>query len=121
MGKHLSSAESKVRRKSKRNFTRRKQALNVREYIAGVKSDGCSICGYRKCISAIEFHHVDGEKNFELSSTSSRSLSQICDEIDKCIVVCSNCHREIHSEQIGFVNRDKSDVSDTRQLYLAFG
>ena len=61
------------------------------------------MCGYDKCIHAIEFHHI-GDKAFELSNVGSRSLKQVQKEIEKCVVVCANCHREIHADEVGTAN-----------------
>lgn len=57
------------------------------------------LCGYNKCPTALEFHHKTGEKkDFGLSSKGlTRSWAKIQKELDKCILVCSNCHKEIHS------------------------
>lgn len=57
----------------------------------------CQCCGYNKCIAALEFHHIDSldkEISFGLSNRS--SWEEISNELKKCILVCSNCHREIH-------------------------
>lgn len=61
----------------------------------------CSCCGYNKCIEALEFHHLDpNEKDFSISDRDILlDWEQIKKELDKCIVVCANCHREIHSEK----------------------
>jgi len=60
------------------------------------KGGKCIKCGYNKCIEALEFHHLNPEeKSFSLGSNS-RSLDIQKKEADKCILVCSNCHREIH-------------------------
>lgn len=59
----------------------------------------CIICGYDKCFNAIDFHHLDPkEKKYNLA-TKMRGLpkEEYIQEIKKCIPVCSNCHREIHS------------------------
>ena len=74
-------------------FWRQKVKQKSVEYKGGC----CEICGYSKCISALEFHHKDpNEKDFSISGKSI-SWDRIKKEIDKCILVCSNCHREIHS------------------------
>lgn len=56
-------------------------------------------CGYNKCTKALEFHHIFGEKEFNISGTerTDKSWEEIKKEVDKCMLVCSNCHREIHS------------------------
>lgn len=58
----------------------------------------CSICGYNKSIYALQFHHLDPrKKKFNISSNIGRySLQSIKNEIEKCIIVCANCHAEIH-------------------------
>ncbi len=63
------------------------------------KGGSCRCCGYNKCNSALEFHHIDpNEKEFEIKKSTSRSFNEsIKIELDKCILVCANCHREIHA------------------------
>jgi hypothetical protein len=63
----------------------------------------CCICGYSKCVSALDFHHLNPQqKDFSPSAAraSSSSWQKICDELRKCVMVCANCHREIHSGYI---------------------
>ena len=60
----------------------------------------CSKCGYSKCAAALEFHHLDpSEKDFEISK-SNKPLNSVKKELSKCILVCSNCHKEIHFKTI---------------------
>ena len=62
-------------------------------YIMGGK---CSICGYDKCIAALEFHHVNkSTKNRGLSDGNCYSWEKDVEEVKKCALVCSNCHKEI--------------------------
>ncbi len=64
------------------------------------KGGKCQRCGYSKCLSALEFHHVDGEAKEEiLSVLARRTFDKMKPELDKCILVCVNCHREIHDEE----------------------
>lgn len=57
----------------------------------------CKICGYDKCNEALEFHHIDpSKKEYEIKDLRSHSKETLVKEIDKCILVCANCHREIH-------------------------
>lgn len=73
----------------------RKRAKQKLVQIAGGK---CQLCGYDKCIIALEFHHIDPtEKDFAVTgSRDTRKFSIMIEEIRKCILVCANCHREIH-------------------------
>jgi 5-methylcytosine-specific restriction endonuclease McrA len=64
---------------------------------------GCCVrCGYKKYQGALEFHHTDpNEKDFNPSQLKNYSFNErLKNELDKCILVCSNCHREIHDEII---------------------
>lgn len=61
------------------------------------KGGSCQMCGYNKCINALEFHHVDPtQKDFSISKSKGKTFDKIKPELDKCILVCANCHREIH-------------------------
>ena len=71
---------------------RKKAKLLLIEY----KGGKCSECGYDKCIRALQFHHLDpNEKDFGIGGKSV-SLEKLKKEVDKCILVCGNCHAEIH-------------------------
>ena len=60
----------------------------------------CSKCGYSKCIAALELHHIDDStKQYEWSKMRQLSESKLKNELSKCILLCANCHRELH--QIG--------------------
>lgn len=63
------------------------------------KGGKCQICSYDKYWGALEFHHTDpSKKDFEIGDGCRKSLEKLKAEIDKCILVCSNCHKEIHSK-----------------------
>ena len=63
------------------------------------KGGACECCGYNKCLRSLDFHHLDPTtKDFTISGSHSRSWSSIKSELDKCILVCRNCHGEIHEE-----------------------
>jgi len=59
----------------------------------------CKACGYSKCIAALDFHHLDEDKKkFGLSQDGlTRSWERTKNELDKCILLCANCHREFHA------------------------
>jgi len=67
----------------------------------GLKINGCAICGYDKCDAALEFHYTNPEdKKFGVTLRSfSRTVKSIKEEINKCILLCSNCHKEIHNKE----------------------
>lgn len=73
----------------------------VKEILVQYKGGKCEICGYNKCIAALDFHHLDPkEKDFGISQTNIyRNIDKLKEEVDKCLLVCANCHREIHFNQ----------------------
>ncbi len=87
--KKLTSSESVInwRKRTKRKLI---------EY----KGGSCELCGYSKCDRALEFHHLNpDEKDFGIGGRS-LSFDRLKDEVDKCMLVCSNCHSEIHDNLI---------------------
>lgn len=68
---------------------------------AGVKSLGgkCVCCAYSKCAAALDFHHLaPGAKEFSLAaSTGYLTLEEYKAELQKCVLVCCRCHREVHA------------------------
>lgn len=59
----------------------------------------CNRCGYNEHISALEFHHIDpNNKEFEIGDFINKSWDFIKEEIKKCELLCSNCHRVEHSK-----------------------
>lgn len=71
----------------------RQRKLQAIEYLGGK----CKLCGYSKCAGALEFHHKDpNEKEFALSASRMTSFEKSKPELDKCILLCANCHREQH-------------------------
>jgi hypothetical protein len=57
----------------------------------------CKLCGYKKCPAALEFHHRDPTlKEFSWDRLRGQSWASIVKELDKCDLLCSNCHRETH-------------------------
>lgn len=59
----------------------------------------CVLCGYSRCMRALEFHHLDpAKKEFEVNYRGcTRSLDVLRAEADKCVLLCSNCHAEVEA------------------------
>lgn len=76
-------------------FKRRKKEEAIKAF--GGK---CQLCGYNKCMGAMDFHHIMGEKKVDPSFAIIQwKWDRVKEELDKCILLCSNCHREIHYNQ----------------------
>ena len=61
------------------------------------KGGKCYDCGYDRCVAALEFHHLDpSEKEMNWQKLRLVSESRLYQELDKCVLLCANCHRERH-------------------------
>lgn len=89
---------------------RRNNKLRLIDY----KGGKCERCGYEKSIpGAYDFHHLNpNEKDFGIAKAgNTRSLEKLKKEVDKCILVCRNCHAEIHYEiEIEKIQKIKKEI-----------
>ena len=78
----------------------KRRRIKLREMARSYKGNKCAICGYNKCSRALSFHHVNPKnKDFDMSSKGlTRSWERLRKEIDKCVLLCANCHMEVHDE-----------------------
>jgi hypothetical protein len=66
------------------------------------KDKKCEICGYNKFTKILEFHHkVKNKKSANVSNLMKtlKNLETIKKEIQKCFLLCPNCHRELHLKE----------------------
>jgi predicted HNH restriction endonuclease len=103
---------------------RRRRALR-RQAIA-YKGGKCQICGYDRSHAAMDFHHTNPmEKDFSISSRMT-CFDAIKRELDKTVLVCANCHREIHDGyhpsylEYPDLNRSMADLVDDEELESRF-
>jgi len=76
-----------------------------KEQCVAYKGGKCERCGYDKYIGSLEFHHKDPtEKDFSVAHARLTSFSErVKRELDKCELLCSNCHREVHALLKGLI------------------
>jgi transposase len=69
----------------------------TKESLAAEAGGQCMICGYRRYLGALQFHHVDRKtKSFALASGGiTRAIERARAEAKKCILLCANCHAEV--------------------------
>lgn len=99
----------KVPKRKKLNIYYQKVKLLAVAY----KGGKCNLCGYNKSIWALEFHHRDPkEKEFTISG-GTKSFEKLKKELDKCDLLCSNCHSEEHErlDKIKWENYNENQQS----------
>lgn len=70
-----------------------------KEYVAKIKSAGCKFCGEKR-LPCLIFHHALGAKRHGIARMIwQANFSDLKAEIDKCIVICANCHMCLHAEK----------------------
>jgi predicted HNH restriction endonuclease len=77
-----------------------KRRKKIRQMAVDYKGGCCEVCGYNRCMDALEFHHSNSSgKDFSISDKGyTRSWTKVQEDLDKCILLCANCHREIHAQ-----------------------
>lgn len=86
--------------KNRQTWDQRQATAKKRRELRGqaveYKGGSCRICGYDACLSAMDFHHIDAmEKDFNISNRMT-SFEAIRVELDKTVLLCCRCHREVH-------------------------
>ncbi len=77
-----------------RRTRRRKKLKEEATILLGGK---CSNCGYNKCPAALDFHHTENNKEGNIHDfIKNESREKLLKEAKKCILLCANCHRELH-------------------------
>lgn len=88
--------QNNTQRREKLALTRKANADKTKQFIQDYKAHrGCAHCGDTRYY-VLDFHHPDQNKEYEVSQMHGFSLEKIIREIEKCEVLCANCHREEH-------------------------
>lgn len=122
----ISNAKDHYQLYKKEFKTRSKQYYSIiKQVISIIKTKyGCQNCGCKDEI-CLDYHHIDPKtKLYEVGSLiSKKNIDLIVTEINKCIVVCSNCHRRIHAEQINLSQSKQCSetVEQFKQLLIKCG
>lgn len=86
-------------RKTRENINKVNRTHQKKLELIKYKGGKCEICGYDKLIPLVyDFHHIDpNNKTIEVSKIlSKKPLDELKLEVDKCQLLCANCHRELH-------------------------
>ncbi|MFM2383503.1 MAG: hypothetical protein RIQ72_75 [Candidatus Parcubacteria bacterium] len=92
----------------KRKYADRRQYLvlavtkrrhKIKQMAIEYKGSKCLICNYSKHPGALELHHIDPkQKSFGIGQKGyTRSWQKVKEELDKCVLLCANCHREVEA------------------------
>jgi hypothetical protein len=89
----ISYCREGMRKDQNQRTQNKKQALVV------MFGESCSVCGYSRCIAALDFHHPDPSiKEIGWGTLRHKAIKEIAAILTKeqCVLMCSNCHREFH-------------------------
>jgi hypothetical protein len=89
-------------RKARHRAVAAAKGLKRKQLLVEYKGGACKMCGYNKCTRALHFHHRNPlDKSFDLCTTEmkAKNWDLVLKEADKCDLVCSNCHCEIHDKE----------------------
>lgn len=106
--KHREEVRERLRKADQRQVKKFKDAIN---YIKS--SFGCAFCSEKEPC-CLDFHHTGNkEKDREVSYwVKTKSVARICEEMNKCICVCANCHRKLHAGLIQCTCEPKNLTED---------
>lgn len=100
-----------------RDCVQRRGRIAIKEILVESAGGKCIYCGYAKCIAAMDFHHRDPtQKELNLAmSDSCKNIQKKLDEIKKCDLICSNCHREEHwKTNLDFIVNNREAIDKTK-------
>jgi transposase len=85
----------------------------VKQLLVDEAGGHCVVCGYDRCVAALEFHHlVPADKRFSLSHRGvARSLAKARSEASKCALLCANCHAEVEAGLVTLAYRDSLEYN----------
>lgn len=88
-----------LRNKKERVALNNKRRMEIKIMLDEIKKAGCSSCP-EKDICCLDFHHLDRktkDKSLSHAKTAMWSNERLMKEINKCILLCANCHRKIEN------------------------
>jgi 5-methylcytosine-specific restriction endonuclease McrA len=118
----------------KRTYADRRQSLikavskrrrKIKQMSIEYKGGKCQVCGYCKYQGALELHHLDpSTKGFGIGDKGyTRSWEKVKTELDKCILLCANCHREVAAGivQLPCESKVENEVNSVNPTYKQAG
>jgi transposase len=98
-GEHVRDTRGYFRCRRCRQEAVVRRRRRVKEILVEEAGGRCRLCGYDRCVAALEFHHLDPTmKEFGVAQNGmARSIERLRAEVRKCVLLCSNCHAEVES------------------------
>lgn len=105
-GKQTMFCTVSCKNKTHQSYTaQKKRGLGRKLEIISTLGAKCTKCGYNKNLSALSFHHLkDKSFKLDLRSLSNRTYKKVMQELEKCVLLCHNCHAEIHNPELDLEN-----------------
>jgi len=78
----------------------RRWRIKTKKRMISILGGKCCICGYSRCRNSLTFHHINPKEKTETIGrllSKIRPWKRIVEELKKCVLVCTNCHAEIHA------------------------
>jgi transposase len=96
-GSHVRDSRGYFRCRRCRQEAVVRRRRRVKEILVQEAGGRCRLCGYDRCVAALEFHHLDpAAKEFGVAQNGmARSIERLRAEVRKCLLLCSNCHAEV--------------------------
>lgn len=118
VAQHTSYLRNKEEIKSRSSIRRSNRKVWYRDFM---QNFSCKFCS-ESSIECLDWHHLDPSTKRDTVSTllnEYRSMQSVLDEMEKCIVVCSNCHRKIHANKISTegISAETISQSDRARTY----
>ena len=112
VGLQTKFCSKKCKNKHHQGDNQKKRGIERKIKLIALFNSKCSKCGYNKNLSALSFHHLQ-DKDFQLGlrKLSNSKWSDLLQEVNKCQLLCSNCHMETHNSHL-----DLASLSLSREL-----
>lgn len=97
LSKYITLRKRLRKSREEESLVRKNYRTRIKQKAVKYKGGKCFICGYDRCNQAMDFHHLDSSKKEFVISGGTRSFENIKAELDKCVLLCRNCHSEVHA------------------------
>jgi hypothetical protein len=96
------------------------RAKNRKKKVIELMGGKCSKCGYCRNYAALEFHHLDpSQKEINIAGNGIKgSWKRLTNELKKCILICSNCHREEHNQDMFVLENSSIELNKILNLSI---